>query len=199
MHRIAVIVLTAALGGALPAGVASSAGSEPPAKVTTTCQSCHGAGGNSPSGSVPRLNGQQAGYITSRLHDFLDPTREDPHATKTMWGVVTKLDSTTFPDIADYYAHQAPTPRGGGAANAATGRTLFERGAQGVSACAGCHGSAGQGAGTVPRLAGQHREYLTNQLQRLQLGIRFSETMHPTLKAMSDAQAASIVAYLGRD
>ena len=199
MHRIAVVVFAAVLGGALPAqGLASSAGSEPPAKVTTTCQSCHGAAGNSPSGSVPRLNGQQAGYIVSRLHDFLDPTREDPHATKTMWGVVTKLDSTTFPDIADYYAHQAPTPHGSGA-DAAGGKGLFLHGAAGVPSCAGCHGSEGQGGGTVPRLAGQHREYLTNQLQRLQLGLRYSDVMHPSLKAMTDAQAASIVAYLGKD
>jgi cytochrome c553 len=48
-------------------------------------------------------------------------------------------------------------------------------------------------------LAGQHHDYLLAQLQRLQLGLRFSDTMHPALKAMSDVQAAAIAAYLAKD
>jgi cytochrome c553 len=51
----------------------------------------------------------------------------------------------------------------------------------------------------VPRLAGQHHDYLLSQLQRLQLGLRFSDTMHPTLKAMSDAQASAIAVYLAKN
>lgn len=196
MIRIAILAL---LTAACMSSAAAAADANVPAKITATCQSCHGAGGDSTSGSVPRLNGQQAGYIVTRLRDFLDPTREDPHATKTMWGVVTNLDSATFPEIAAYYARQTPTPRGPGEANEAEGKRLFAHGAPGVPACQSCHGLGGEGNGSVARLAGQHREYLASQLQRLQLGIRYSDTMHPTLKAMSDAQAAAIVAYLGKD
>ena len=196
MRRSTLLILMIAAVAASPVALADAGIS---AKVTGSCQGCHGAGGDSPSGSVPRLNGQQAGYIATRLHDFLDPTREDPHATKTMWGVVTKLDSATFPEIAAYFASQTPTPRGGGASRALEGKRLFAHGAPGIPVCQSCHGAGGEGNGSVPRLAGQHREYLTNQLQRLQLGLRFSDVMHPTLKAMSDAQAAAIVAYLGKD
>ena len=193
-----ILVLLSSLAAALPAA-AFAADSGVSAKVTSTCQSCHGAGGNSTSGSVPRLNGQSAAYITARLHDLLDPTREDPHATKTMWGVMNSVSSASFADIAAYYASQAPTQAGAAGANAGEGRRLFVHGAPGVPACQSCHGASGQGGGSVPRLAGQHHEYLMNQLQRLQLGIRYSDTMHPTLKAMSDAQAAAIAAYLARD
>ena len=110
---------------------------------------------------------------------------------------MTKLDSATFPDIASYYARQPPTLRSGG--TSAQGKQLFLHGAGGVPACAACHGLEGRGNGMVPRLAGQHHDYLLSQLQRLQLGLRFSDTMHPTLKAMSDAQASAIAVYLAKN
>jgi cytochrome c553 len=84
MWRIVLVAFLSAPWALVSAYVGQTAAA--PAKVSDTCQSCHGPGGNSPSASVLRLNGQQAAYIVARLHDFLDPTKEDPHATKTMWG-----------------------------------------------------------------------------------------------------------------
>ncbi len=188
-----------ALAAVIVSAVGAMAGANAmPAKVAATCQSCHGATGDSASRDVPRLNGQQAAYIQSRLRDFLDPTKEDPHATKTMWGVVSNLDRASFAEIASYFASQPATRPSPRARSAGEGAKIFAHGASGVPACQACHGAAGQG-GSAPRLAGQHGEYLTNQLERLQLGIRYSSTMHPTLKAITDAQMKAIVAYLAND
>ncbi len=185
----ACIVATAAAGDGIPA----------PREVSATCQSCHGAGGNSANGDVPRLNGQQSAYLINRFHDFLDLTRSDPHAIKTMWGIVSNTNPAAFSEVAGYYASQTPTPAGTGAAHAVEGRALFLHGAQGVPACSACHGPDGEGSGTVPRLAGQHAKYLSDQLARLQLGLRETGTMHPVLRSISDAQIKALVAYLAKD
>ncbi len=40
------------------------------------CEQCHGPSGNSRSGMIPRINGQNAQYLTSRFFAFQDPTRQ---------------------------------------------------------------------------------------------------------------------------
>ncbi len=198
MRIVPLALATAAVFILAPQAVAADTEAQPP-EVVARCQSCHGPGGDSASASVPRLNGQQAAYIANQLQDFLDPTRMDPHAIKSMWDVVSNTNSAAFPVIAAYYASQAPTRSRSGALHAAEGKTLYDNGAPGVPACQACHGANGEGNGAVPRLAGQHGEYLFNQMTRLELDIRESGVMHPNLKSISDAQIKALVAYLAND
>ncbi|MGZ5939570.1 MAG: c-type cytochrome [Rhizomicrobium sp.] len=173
----------------------------PPAKVVTKCQACHGPGGDSATATVPRLNGQQKDYILKRLDDFLDPTREDPHASATMGKVMSEIDNASFAGIAAYYASQAPTQAQPGTAKAVEGLTIYQKGAAApnLPACQTCHGAHAEGHGDVPRLAGQHGVYLTRQLERLRLAMRESKTMYHDIKAMTDAQIEALVAYLARN
>ena len=197
-----VLFLGVAIGSCLLAGIAGAAdNSEPPGKVVTTCQSCHGPRGDSVTATVPRLNGQRADYIQSRLNDFLDPTREDPHATATMGNVMSEIDDASFGPIAAYYAAQAPTQATSGAPHAGDGLKIFRSGAaaQNVPACQSCHGAKGEGSSAGPRLAGQHAIYLTKQLERLRVAMRESKSMYHDIKAMTDAQIQALVAYLARD
>ena len=169
-----------------------------PEKVATTCQACHGVGGDSTSGTVPRLNGQLSGYIVKRLHDFSNLASEDPHAIKAMWPVVSELGDETFRTIADYYASQPPTKSEPHGPAAASGRAIYAKGvaAQEIPSCQSCHGAQGEGAGTAPRLAGQHPEYLTGQLERLRLLTRANGTMFHNTRTMTDEQIHALVAYL---
>jgi cytochrome c553 len=204
MKSIAIAVSAAAtclIGTLALADDHTVTGNAMPTKVTTSCQSCHGPGGNSVSGSVPRLNGQQADYIVKRLNGFLDPTHEDPHAMKSMWGVVSEIDNATFDTLAKYYAGQPPTDAQGRGPLVTEGRKIYANGAaaQGVSACQACHGAHAEGSGAVPRLAGQHADYLTKQLERLRLSMRESDTMYHDIKAMTDSQIGEIVAFLATD
>lgn len=169
-----------------------------PPKEIAKCEACHGPRGDSVQGNVPRLNGQHAEYIAARLRSFLDPGREDPHATEAMWGVVRDVNDTALQAIGLYYSKQTPTGRSTGAELAEEGRKLYMAGdpAGYIPACASCHGADGAGHGAIPRLAGQHADYLTNQLERLRLDIRASGTMHPNTNSMTDRQIKALVAYL---
>ncbi len=186
----------------LMAGASDAAGLSPgAAKVLEHCQSCHGARGDGLTPSIPRLNGQQAEYMKKRLQSFLDPGSQDPHATDAMWSVVREADSTTLGEIADYFASQTPSlpNRRGRVAMVAQGLWANGDRVDYISACQACHGPNGEGHGAVPRLAGQHAVYLTNQLERLRLGLRADNVMHPNTNSMSDEQIKALVAYLAND
>lgn len=172
--------------------------STPASIVIARCETCHGPGGNSASGTVPRLNGQHVEYIKRRLNELQDPTREDPHATRAMGRIVHEYNTATLATVETYFSNQSPSQPSGSGARAAEGMKIFLMGAaaQNIPPCQTCHGDHAEGNGEIPRLAGQHAIYLSNQLQRLRLSMRESPTMYHPTRAMTDAQIESIVAFL---
>jgi cytochrome c553 len=61
--------------------------------------------------------------------------------------------------------------------------------------CASCHGEAGQGSLTTPRLAGQPAAYLKKQLQDFASGQRGNESMALVAKTLSPAEMDSVARY----
>lgn len=84
---------------------------------------------------------------------------------------------------------QQPQPTG----NAQRGATL-------ASTCLGCHGIQGYRNAypdyAVPRLAGQHPEYLSAALKEYRSGARQYPTMHLQALSLSDQDIADVAAYL---
>ena len=196
-----IVSLTASVAGfSLLASFAAAQEAAPP-KTAAMCESCHGPNGDSTSPSTPRLNGQQSAYIAAQLRNFRDPTREDPHAIASMWNVMIRVDDASIPVLAAYFASQIPAQPLGHGVLLAAGKKLFAEGApaQKVPACQTCHGARGEGAGLVPRLAGQHAAYLTHQLEVLRLSLRESSVMHPKTNEMTDDQITALVAFLAND
>ncbi|MEI9991282.1 MAG: c-type cytochrome [Rhizomicrobium sp.] len=193
-------IIGAVVGACLFSTMALAA-TDLPAPLVAKCQACHGDGGNSPTGAVPRLNGQQAAYIAKRLHDFSNLASEDPHAMKAMWPVVSDLSNDTFDALAAYYAGQPPTKSRPQGPLAALGRKIYANGAttEEIRPCQACHGAQGEGGAAAPRLAGQHAAYLTSQLERLRLLTRVDDTMFHNARGMSDQQIRALVAYLAAD
>jgi cytochrome c oxidase subunit 2 len=85
------------------------------------------------------------------------------------------------------------------AGDAARGKTLY-------AACAACHGADGSGNQQLytPRIAGQHAWFLKRQLENFKKGLRGYDDaythgvlMRNVAKAMSDADIADVVAYIG--
>lgn len=169
--------------------------------VETTCQQCHGPGGNSVSHTFPRLNGQQADYIEAQLKAFREHSRSDPHAQAYMWGMAATLDDPLIVGLAKYFAGQPPTQPQSGGALAAEGKKIFMEGVEKdhVPPCAACHGDHGEGSGTTPRIAGQHADYLTKQLEAFRSLLRENEVMHANTKDMTDSEIEAIVSYLSND
>jgi cytochrome c553 len=162
------------------------------------CASCHGPEGRSQNPSFPILAGQQREYLENQLHAFHDKTRADPHAHTYMWGMAANLDDATIKGLAAFFSSQRPaTGIGQNPAEVTEGAEIFKNGiaAESVPACNLCHGEHGEGAGAIPRLAGQHRVYLVGQLTAFRTGSRANETMHANVTGMTDAQIRAISAY----
>jgi cytochrome c oxidase subunit 2 len=132
------------------------------AQYFATCAGCHGAqGGGTVNGEFPRIGGQHfkvlvrqlvafrhGGRWDIRMENFADRHRlADTQAIADVAAYVSQLDDTSPPGL-------------GSGDLVARGASVYFR------LCESCHGSSGQGdsANVVPRIGGQHYEYLRRQI-----------------------------------
>ena len=167
--------------------------------IRRECSACHGARGISIAPTFPHLAAQPAAYLETQLKAFRDRSRADPHAQAFMWGMAAQLSDDTIGEIAAYYAAQAP-PRGHPLAPAggAVGRKIYEEGieAQLVPACQSCHLKGAEGAALIPRLAGQHQQYLEKQLTFYVNGLRANPIMREAAKNLTARQISQVATFL---
>lgn len=186
---------------ALSSTVAAIAQERPqqPVYPVAKCEHCHGAGGDSPNALTPRLNGQQPGYIVKRLKEFLQPAPKGPHAIETMSQAASDDLDNSRAALAAYFGRQKPMTAAQGAL-AKQGRLIYRRGidSEGIVACQQCHGANGEGHDTVPRIAGQHSDYLRTQLWLFRFPLRGSRLMHVNTERITADQVDALVAFLGR-
>lgn len=190
---VAIVVLTSGSVHAGEKGVAIEL-------IRRECSACHGARGISVAPTFPHLAGQHAAYIEAQLKAFRDRSRSDPKAQAFMWGMAAQLSDGTIADIAAYYAAQPPASGGmAQPADVGSGRKIYEEGieAQHVPPCQSCHMKHGEGAAVIPRLAGQHRGYLEQQLEYFASGLRTDPTMRESAKNLTARQIAQVAAFLG--
>ncbi len=139
------------------------------------CSICHGnigdaVNGNSVNPTFPILAGQQPDYIVAELQEFHDHHRKDPAAQDMMWGITRDMTPKQMKELAEYFSHQKPLPNPEAAeadpAMVKAGEKIFNEGflEKAVPPCMACHGSGAEGNGPIPRLAGQHADYLYKQL-----------------------------------
>src|SRR6266480_1287135 len=122
------------------------------------CGACHGADGNSVIAQFPVLAGQTARYLYLQLKDFKEGRRSEP----SMAQFVAKLSTRDMLDLAEYFAAQKPKPIAfkADAARVARGRKKAEE-----VLCTMCHLGGLSGQNEIPRVAGQHPEYVIKQLK----------------------------------
>ena len=125
------------------------------------CASCHGHDGKPTDKTIPIIWGQQAGYIYIQLRDFKRGDRKN----QIMQPLVSSFEKNDMLAIAEYFSQkrwpdlgQPRSPKD------VTQRALSAEHSVG---CTGCHLDQFQGTGTVPRLAGQSREYLDKTIADL--------------------------------
>jgi cytochrome c553 len=193
---LAVVVVVSLANGPVRAAQNSTARE----LVRRECSACHGPHGISVTPRFPHLAGQQAQYLEAQLKAFRDRSRADPYAQAFMWGMAAQLSDGTIAEIAAYYAGQRPAP--GETARPAevdAGRKIYEEGipAQQVAPCQVCHRRHAEGAGVIPRLADQHREYLEKQLKYFVAGLRADPTMRASVGNLTARQIGQVAAFLG--
>jgi len=163
------------------------------------CISCHGPDGQSTNSRFPILAGQHAEFLENQLRDFRGHERAEPDAHDFIWGIAAHLDDDLIASLASYFQSQTPVHgKPDDQKLTKLGNDIFHNGipARGVTACVTCHGETGQGAGLVPRLAGQHREYVQNQLQLIQSSARDVPAMHSVVKELKPEEIQAIATYL---
>ena len=169
-------------------------------KAITVCARCHGVDGNSVEPKYPKLAGQAKEYLLAQLNAFREKSRKDPD-THFMEGMGELLNDGLALKLAEYFSSQKPA-RGkpGDLQLAAKGKLVYERGVQSknIPACAYCHGHQAQGTNVIPRLAGQHAEYLVAQLKGSHLNYRpgLVITMKAVVEKLSGEEAEQVAAYL---
>jgi cytochrome c553 len=167
--------------------------------VEQVCATCHGLDGNSTTPTIPKLAGRHPEYLLKELKDFKDGARK----SDVMNAIAPTIASGDLKEIANYFARQKPTSGAiTDAAAAALGEALFQNGDEnrGVPACAGCHETDGSGNKRFPRLAGQHREYLTDQMLKFKTEVHeyvgTRRYMRDVTKLLSEAEIKAVAEYL---
>jgi len=172
--------------------------------VTFACSKCHGPYGNGVSISplFPILAAQNSVYIDTQLKLLRQHGRADPHARAFMWGISHALTDEQIAGLAQYFSTQ-PAVSGRPSANpalAAKGKEIYENGVpepHRVIRCIECHGETSAGTNNVPRLAGQHHDYLALQLHYYRDGLRENKLMNRNVKNITDDQIAAVTEYIG--
>jgi len=201
MKQVVIIILASSVWLAAPAMAQNTDAETKAASLrASTCQTCHGADGNSVSSTVPRLNGQGASYLYARLHSLRYPIQEAPRAIHNMGDIAPQLESKVIAALANYYAGQTPPQRHPGGGATAEGERIYKSGAGAdIPACQGCHGARGEGSATAPRLAGQHGDYLELQLQAFAMAARVADPMNHHVWTMTPPQMKAVASYLSGD
>jgi len=132
------------------------------------CGACHGADGNSAAGQFPVLAGQTARYLYLQLKDFKEGRRSEP----TMAPMVAKLSAKDMLDLAEHFAAQKPKPVTfrADAARVARGKKKADE-----VLCTMCHLGGLSGQNEIPRVAGQHPEYVIKQLKAFKARTRTND------------------------
>src|SRR5216683_1285344 len=155
------------------------------------CTACHGADGNPASGQFPVLAGQTARYLYLELKDFKEGRRSDP----AMAPFVAKLSREDMLDLADYFAAQKPRPIAfkADAARVARGRKKADE-----VLCTMCHLGGMKGQNEIPRVAGQHPEYVIKQLKAFKARTRTNDagSMTSVAQTISEQDIEDLAHYI---
>ena len=142
------------------------------------CVVCHGEKGASTDPQYPILAGQHLHYLYVQLKDFKSGLRKG----EEMSAMTADMEKAEMLSIAKYFSEQKWPNIGfrAEAAKAAKGETAMSAGQ-----CVQCHLGGFEGNSRVPRLAGQHPQYLKKTMLDFKTKVR----------ANSPAKSSLMVSY----
>jgi cytochrome c553 len=181
-HPILSLILLAIIG-VFPAFAADSKAGEEKAQI---CLGCHGQGGKSNNPQWPNLAAQQTTYLINQLKAFKSGGRKNP----MMENIAGNLSDDDMNNLAAYFSKQSAATAGGDESLAKIGKDKSVM-------CLGCHGQTAEGNRQIPRLAGQHSDYLVTQLQHFKSGERENGQMQAIAGTLSEDDMKALAAYFG--
>ena len=158
------------------------------AEIVASCEVCHGEYGASVQQQYPILAGQEFYYLYVQLKDFKSGLRDSP----IMGPLASVLDKNQMQIAAEYFSKQSwpQTDYVVGDERSNSGLTVIAAGQ-----CVACHLGAFHGNSRVPRLAGQHPEYLVKTMLDFKTKARNNSPAKGTLMASFDDDEIRDVAY----
>lgn len=155
-----------------------------------TCFICHGENGVSTQPMFPILAGQEFYYLYVQMKDFKSGLRENP----IMGPLVANIDKEDLRLMAEFFGEQewqgtdfTTVPE-----QITAGRKVVDAGQ-----CVACHLGAFNGNSRIPRLAGQHLEYLLKTMFDFKNKIRNNaRPMNALFGTFSDKEIEAIAEYL---
>ena len=173
---------------------AAPAGAQVPDAIkdkVAVCKECHGETGNNDNPQYPVLAGQSARYIYIELRDFKEGRRHDPDMDR----VVQQLSRDDMLALADYFSRQKQAPSTFKADPQKV--TLGKKKADEVL-CPMCHLGGFTGQNEIPRVAGQHYEYIKKQLSDFKARRRTNDAGNMTSVAhtLSDDDIENLAQYV---
>jgi cytochrome c553 len=156
-------------------------------RFATLCAACHGLDGRMATPLTPVLAGQPSLYVITQLFLF----REGRRNNEAMTTVARTLTDDDLRGFSELIATLPPVPPPPPATppdpiRMARGQTLAEQ-----HKCVFCHGAGLGGGEQVPRIGGQHEEYLLASLRGFHSGSRPGYTQAMTA-AMSQVPAEDL-------
>jgi cytochrome c553 len=182
-------------------GLAHAAGDAEAGKARAmVCGACHGADGNSPAPTFPKLAGQGEKYLIKQMQDIKSGARSVP----TMAGQLDAFDDQAIADVAAYFASQKVQTGVADPDKVALGERLYRAGdrEKGLPACTACHSPTGAGNAPAgfPALGGQHAEYIAVALKAFRTGERSNDgdtrVMRDIAYKMNDKEIDAVASYI---
>jgi len=184
------ILLAAVAAGVLGSPALAQAPPPVPAKAAL-CGTCHGPDGNSKDPQFPILAGQTWRYIYIELKDFKEGRRSDP----VMSPLAATLSRDDMIALGNFFAAQkaAPIKFKADSAKVEAGRKTSD-----VELCPMCHLGGFVGQNEIPKVAGQHPEYIRKQLQDFRAKRRTNDAGNMTSVAgtLSDDDIENLSHYI---
>lgn len=163
--------------------------------AANACFTCHGLTGEGDGLSVPRLAGQDLGYLQKQMEDYASGLRADPAMTL----VARQLSQEDRRRVSAYYADRPAPPLQVTQRPSAPAIWSHGNTERGITACATCHGQKGQGGGGQPAVASQPSAYTVEQLNRFKSGQRRNDprgVMATAVNNLTDTEAKEIADWL---
>lgn len=162
----------------------------PPAKAQA-CAACHGIDGNSTNPLYPVLAGQTSRYLYLQLRDF----QEGRRSNELMTPMAAGLTRDELRELADWFASQKPKPTGykPDPEKARLGKLKADE-----TLCTMCHLGGFAGQNEIPRVAGQHHDYIVKQLTDFKLRKRTNDAGNMTSVAatLNEKDIENLANYL---
>jgi cytochrome c553 len=157
----------------------------------SVCTACHGEKGLPMDPSIPIIWGQNEGYLYLELRDFQKGARKNDQMTP----IAQSLSKEDALALAQYFSAK-PWPKTG-APDASKADVTSAMTAIKSVVCTSCHLEQFQGDSSVPRLAGQERDYLAKTMTDFRNRTRANNPgMSDLMNTVTPEQITTMAAYL---